>query len=90
MPLLGLVGRTLTSGLGWYPISTNTAHKKPRFVLGRCLTTDGVSAPLVSKWAGILLKVECTNQSGLNKSMNLEKAQKLFTQRVQKRFDLDH
>ena len=46
--------------------------------------------PLVSKWAGIILEVTRTNQSGSNESMSLEKAQNLFTERVGKRFDLDH
>jgi len=35
--------------------------------------------PLVSKWAGILLELERSNQSGWNDSMSIEHAKKLFT-----------
>ena len=39
---------------------------------------------------GILLEVEYINQSGWNESRIIEKAQKLFIERMGKRFDLDH
>lgn len=50
---------------------------------GRC-------SPLVSKWAGIMLEVECINQSGWNEVMILEVAHKLYKERMGKKFDLKH
>ena len=75
----------LVSGLGWPPISINSAHEEPRLVLWKTLNRQwGWCSPLVSKWAGILLKVERTNQSGSNESMNLKQAQKLYMECVGK------
>ena len=90
IPLLGLIRKNLASGLGWPPISMNTGHEVPRYVLERRLIADRVGVSHLSVNGGILLEVEHTNQSGLNESMIMEKTQKLYIECVVKRFDLEH
>jgi len=59
------------------PISMNTAHVEPQFDLEKHCMADGVGAPLLSI-------------NGQNDSMIIEHANKLFTERIGKMFDLDH
>jgi len=89
-----VVGSDQKKSSFWKRVASNFNEHRPRGMLIRSWKTLNGRwsrcSPLVSKREGILLELEHSNQSGWNDNMIIEYAQKLFTERIRKRFDLDH
>jgi len=90
-PIIGVDQRT---GGFWNRVVSTFNEYRPQGVLARTSKTCNSRwlrcVPIVNKWIGIMLEVECSNLSGWNDAKILQEAHRLYIERTMKKFELEH